>query len=384
MKLLVIISRDYGELGGAMYFLNGIALDAPVMLMLPQGMREPDLPGGSFALRRYDALNDIVQAVEQYSPDTVMLFSGYLLTIGRRFSLFNALRLFRFLRRKGISLLTSDPFIGLIRSPRSLAFSTVLDCHLHTRPALHRLAVWLMAHVLALRIYLMHKQLRRVWHIYPSPMDAAQFLPGHRWLSYFNGHQGDAVSMAPEEDPAPAWIFVLSRVDCEIQTQRHGQSFIVQLAGRLHDCVQAGRRAVLIGTPELVEVLRPKVLGEARIELRVEDSYASYMHSLMRAEYAFFWNYYSFSIIQRVIATRPVFFFDAGHMVTILPALAEAGIQTFYAGWRPPLLPMAASITTASLAAAALETRHQFQRISGRLAQGLSPQDLLQEARRQP
>jgi hypothetical protein len=36
LRLLVIVSGDYGELGGAMYFLHGLGLAVPPTVLIPE------------------------------------------------------------------------------------------------------------------------------------------------------------------------------------------------------------------------------------------------------------------------------------------------------------------------------------------------------------
>ena len=67
-------------------------------------------------------------------------------------------------------------------------------------------------------------------------------------------------------------------------------------------------------------------------------------------------------------------------MVSIIPALDRVGIDTFYAGWRPPLLPMDAPLDERRIEESTLEMRECFARIRTRIASGLAPRDLLERA----
>ncbi|MGV8932433.1 MAG: hypothetical protein ACOH1R_10055 [Luteimonas sp.] len=382
MKILMIVSRDYGELGNAMYFLERTPLATAPVLMLPGGMKEPGLAAKDFDIRRYDSLKDIQAVVRETEPDAVLLFSGYLLAIGRHFSLLHALQLLLFLRRRGTTVLTSDPFIGMIRSPLSLDFSVVLASQPGMGPGLPRIVVVLLSKVLSLRIYLMYRALRDVCHVYPAPIQETSPGRPRLQLNYFNPEL-ERASQAQAEIACgkPVWVFTLSRIDCLIQSRRHGSDFIEQLAARLIEVAASGRRAVLVGTPELAAQLRPMLPTDADISLRGEESYSLYTTTLMAAEYAFFWNYFSFSIIHRVIASRPVFFFDEGHMVDILPGLSHEGIRSFYGGWRPPLRSLSDPLRAETLAADALDVQTQFAAITARLRSGMTPLALLQLAR---
>lgn len=379
MRLLVIVSGDYGELGGAMYFLNGLSLASRPVLLLPAALKQPDLATAALDIRTYATLADIREVVKQFDPHTVMLFSGYLLTIGSRFSMFKALALFCMLHRRRVVILTSDPFLGMARGPTSLKFDEILRSCWHRNP----IATWLLARILALRIFLMHRQLRRALHIYPAPIDRGHLGPAHRMMCYFNA--AVPASAGPDADAGhmrPTWLFVLSRVDYDIQFQHYGAAFLDRLSSRLQDAARLGRRAVVIGPESLTVALRVRLNNEPDIELRSESAYSDYMRLIMGSEYTFFWNYFSFSVIRRVIAARPVFFFDEGHMVNILPALARIGVDSFYGGWKPPLLALGDVLEEERLTALAEDIRENFRRIRSRLESCPSPQALLDSVRR--
>ncbi len=379
MNLLVIVSADYGELSVAKYFLGGlVAAPMPVMLV-PAELRQREGVDAGVDVRIYRGLADLRRVVEEVRPDTVLLFSGYLLTIGGRFSLLNGSRLFRLLRRRGVQIVTTDPFIGQLRGPRSLRFREILRPRGKRGPALHSSAVdW----ALAIRAYLFYLQLRRHWHIYPAPVAPRLLPPAHRWLSFFNA--AAVPSDVPRVvDPAspPLWLFVLSQVDYRFQFNRLGPAFADHIAARLRDAARPGRRLLMIGPRELQDDLRGRVADLAGVELRDGVAHGEYMRYLLQAERAFFWNYYSFSVLYRVLSGQPVHYFDEGHIVSILPAIGQAGIDTFYAGWRPPLLRVEDPLDERQIERIAVETRDNFARIKERMAAGLSPQQLLDAIR---
>ena len=373
LRLLVIVSGDYGELGGAIYFLQGLGLTAPPTVLIPESLSHALSDRDDMSVHSYRGYADIQRHVDAAPVDAVMLFSGYLLDIGRRFSLVNSLRLLHLLRRRSLPVLTSDPFIGLIDSPAALDFSCVLG------PEGSRLARRLRSWHLGLRLYALRLRLRHCWHIYPSPIHrlyAADARP--LALSYFNG----TVSEEPAREPAarPSWIFVLSDIDCRMQMRGGAEHFLAALADRLRETVELGRHAVVVApAAQLDEMLRR--LGPCPdVSLVRGAGYAEFMRLLMDAEYAFYWNYYSFSIIHRVASQLPVMFFEEGHMVHILHGLREAGIRLFYDGWRPPLLQLDARLDPDDLAVRAGEARNQFHRIVQGLRQCDPPAELLRQA----
>ncbi len=378
MNLLVIVSADYGELSIAKYFLEGLAATPMPVMLVPAELRQQDGVDADVDVRTYRGLADLRRAVEEVRPDTVLLFSGYLLTIGGRFSLLNGSRLLRLLRRRGVQIVTTDPFIGQLRGPRSLRFREILRPHGKRGLALYSSAV---ESVLAIRAYLFYLQLRRHWHIYPAPVAPRLLPPAHRWLSFFNA--AAVPSDVPQVvDPAPPlWLFVLSQVDYRFQFNRLGPAFAGHIAARLRDAARPGRRLLMIGPRELQDELRGRIADVAGVELRDGVAHGEYMRHLLQAERAFFWNYYSFSVLHRVLSGQPVHYFDEGHIVSILPAIEQAGIDTFYAGWRPPLLRVEDPLDERQIERIAAETRENFARIKERMATGLSPRQLLDAIR---
>lgn len=363
MKLLVIVSRDYGELGHALYFLDRHTLVTRPLLLLPAAMRDPGCADAE--VRHYAGVDDITGVIADNALDAVLLFSGYLLQPGRRHSLLYAARLLALLRRRGIPVLTSDPFMSTIRSPWTLDFAPLLRATgMPERARLH-------GAMLGLRLYLMRLLLRRAWHLYPARMRAVDIPRTLRWSGYFNGNE-DVQNAAQ-----PRWVFVLAQIDGDILLATGPAAFIDALCARLDDAVRAGRQAVLVASARVLAALPRRAHSTPGITLHTESSYADYMDLVMGAEYLFFWNYFSFSIIHRVISERPVFFFGAGHMVKILPALAEHGIANLYAGQRPMMLEMAAPLDAPLLAELALEVRARFARIDAGLRTLPSPQALL-------
>jgi hypothetical protein len=376
MRLLVIVSCDFGELGSALYFLHGLPSKTRPVLLLPAALNQHEVTEGVCDEHAYNSLADIAGIIEKTAPDTVILFSGYLLNIGKRFSLINAWALLRLLRRRGCRVITSDPFLGLARRASSLQFDEVISSSWHYG----RINAWLMARLLALRIYILYRQLRHLPHIYPAPIkpDRAR----EAGMSYFSA--ASCTAQLPLNDTGkpgsqPIWLYVMSRVDYAIQTQRLGNTFPLWLADRIREALCQGKRVAVVGPVELARVLRLQLAQSDDLELLSETSYRSYMNLIEQAEYAFFWNYFSFSIIHRVIRCQPVFYFDAGHMSSILPALNQIGIDSFYDGWKPPLLSMDKTLDIAQLAEAAADCEQHFEYLTARLSQGDSPSTLLQK-----
>lgn len=373
MRLLVIVSGDYGEIGAAMYFLQGLKpAHVPVVLLPASRARAMSaMPG--IDLRTYEGIADIRRALAGAAFDIVLLSSGYLLTITTGLGLVDVVGLIRGLRRRGVALLTSDPYLGLLPSPASLSLGDL------------RRRDGRSAFIGACVLYPVRHLLWDVWHIYPAPIDRLPARPGARRLSYFNAAAQDDFPVSRGDAAGrPTWLFILSMADYTMLMKANGERFVARVVERLEDSVALGRDALLIGPEALVAAVRERVGERAGIALQSETPYANYMHNLMRAEYAFYWNYFSFSIIHRVLANLPVFFFDEGHLPHILPAVGEAGIRLFYDGWRPPVLPVGARLGEEELSWRARDAMENFRRIADGMKRCLTPQELLRRVTESP
>lgn len=373
-RLMVVVSGDYGELGGAMYFLQGLALATPPLVLLPATMAGEPLDAAALQVRHYHHLADLRQALREHAPDTVLLFSGYLLMVGARFSLLNAMRLFRAVRAQGARLYTSDPFLGLLHGPLATDFTEVLASQSGSAVTLR---IRVLSRLLGLRLFLLQRALRRAPHLYPAPTEGMPASGGTPRLHYSSAA---ARQVPPLAGGPPRWLFVLSRVDHAVQVHRHGAGFVQLLAQRLRDGLHAGVQVHLVAPPALCAQVRAALGPDATrpgLQLQGETTYHAFMHTLMQAHCAFFWNEYSFSILHRVLARRPVLYFDTGHMVSIVPTLGPAGLAMFYGGWQPPLLDTRAALTPERVQALADDTVRHFAHIAARLAGGTEPVALL-------
>ena len=379
MRLLVVVSGDYGELGTAMYFLNGLRSAQRPVLLLPESLAHTMATTPEREVRTYADLDGVRRVIIEARPEAAMLASGYLLPINSGLSLLDSIRLLRFLRRRRVALLTSDPFLGLLGNVAALDFRSLYG-RASNRPGAFA-ASWRNI----CRLFLMRRELRRAWHIYPAPTERMHPRPDARRLSYFNAAAPCAPRCAAgDREQPPAWLFVLSKTDFEMHLHAQGDRFVAQAMDRLEDSVALGRNTRLIGPRELADAVRARLGTRVGITSHGDTTYASYMRDLMAAEYVFFWNFYSFSVIHRVLANRPIFFFDEGHMVHILPAIRREGIRLYYDGWRPSLLPMDVPLDEQDLAGRALETTAQFRRIADGLRGCPSPAELLQHAASRP
>ncbi len=377
MRLVVIVSSDYGELGAAMSFLQGLQTLGSgdrVSVLLPQALLPALADRPRWDLRPYASMRELRVAIGELAPDTVALFSAYLLLFtGRDFGVRSLRALLRDLRRRSVRIFTSDPFIGLLRRPWSIR---MFDFFRDQLPRRSPAVVAAIAALACCRLFFVRQVLRGVVHLYPASIEGARPVPGLRWVHY---RSVPAAQPAVQSTAAGrrCWMFVLSRVDLDLQQRLHGPGFADLVERRLRQTLQAGRQALLVAPASLVAELQGRFAGVVGVELRAAPTYADYVEQLVSAEYAFFWNLYSYSILQRAATGSPVFFFHAGHMEHVLPALKNAGVACFYGGWRPPLLADDDALDAPTLDGVAARARPQMLQIAQALRQGRPAADIL-------
>jgi len=351
LSLLVVVTRDFGELGQALYFIGGLPIEYGGLLLIPRSTPEQGAPPPGFEWRRYSCREDIEFAARDCHPAHVLFFSAYLLLgTAPGLGLLGIGRMMRKLRQGGAAIATSDPFLGLLRSPTALHLHEIVATHLNAQP---RWRVTWTSVSLAWRLFALAHLLRPCLHLYPASIAATDPPAGLRWKHFSAGLPLEA----PPEPMAdttttPLWMFVMSRVDHDLLSAQQGPALATLLAERLQDAVAAGANVLMVAPQSLLSTLAqhlPDLVGRG-IELVETLPIAHYLAALRRAQYAFFWNRFSFSILYRVLDRTPVFFFGAGHVELMLPAFGAAGASCFYAGWIPPLRALTDTLDVSSLA----------------------------------
>jgi hypothetical protein len=296
-RLLVLVSRDHGELTNALSFAGAGGCDA--LLMLPPALYAQNAAELGTLVRGYDGLADILDAIEERRPDLVVLFSGYLLAINQLLPLPALAQLLQTLERRGIPVATSDPFMGLLTPGQPSPFA-----------ASHPLKDWLDGHFARVG-----RLLGALPHLYSGP---PQRFPGTRKLAFFHPQVPGA---------GPVWLFVLAGEDYAIQAGRLGADGFHRLVGeRIRDAARCGARAVLIAPQACVDGVRST--GAPAIGLACCGR-ALFSDLIVGAEQAFYWNMVSNSLLLRLAHALPIVFFDYGHLIGAAPPLFELGRAAF-------------------------------------------------------
>lgn len=328
-RLTFVLSHDFGELFNALYFLTGTPVEAT--LLLPPRLYELNGDRLPWPTIPYQAADDVARAVADADPDLLLLFSGYLFVVNKILAAEQVQALFSGWRREGRRLLTSDPALGLMA-----------DLDERTFGGAHPARDWLRQH-----FDWLGRLLADTYHLYLAPSGITQRAPHG---SFYNPRYAPAFN--PASDRADRyWLFVISPEDYLLQIQTQGRPrFADLLARRLNEVAQSGVVPVLVGPQTLREDLRGFGIEEGQPP---EDEAASapcrpmtlpglnlvaFLRLLHRAQYVFYWNMYSASMLARVVAGQPFFVFDRGHLVRAMPPILPLGRRHFYAGCDVDLL----------------------------------------------
>lgn len=373
--MMVVVSGEFGELGAALYWLDGLQAGEPQLVLLPAALADAMPDDTTRQYRTYRCVADIRDSVLAFEPNTVLLATGYLLSEKTGLTFLDVLRLLKLLERQRATVLTSDPFLGLTPWPAWASSET------WRRPGKSAtLASLANLFWLAGRMWLFRYALRKAWHVYPAPTDRLPWLNGRRRRAYRGlMPPAPAAPVTSEADQVPVWLFVLAQVDYALLLWRpEGRRVIDTLLKRLSEVAGLGRQAVVIGPPGLVAHIHDHFGAESSVLALGTLSHTAYLDWLQRAELAFFWNFLSFSLIHRVLAGRPVVFFDPGHM-HLFPRVAAAGERLFYDSWQPPLRRLDQPFNLDAILADADVVAQRFQVLATGLQRSPSPAELLAE-----
>jgi hypothetical protein len=391
VRALFVIDNDFGALATVMYLLHGQAdLCARSTILLPE--RAHGLHGGHMPMpsRAYRSTQDILDIVDEASPDVVCLFSGHVLALQGVLKISALRELVRELRRRGKKVATSDPFLGTFQwiteaeVPAGPTIPRWLDRIVGRIPRLrgrvagltHRLA----RKRLAIHVRRIASILDDVTHIYPVPVDGLAAHNRGTRVSFFNPRY-----LRDGEEPragtgggTPRWLFVLAQFDLEFQERRHGKKGFAELvAAMIRETIAAGRRATFIGPAAVTDALSAEFGGNPAVVLLPYCAYDEFERWLLDAEFAFYWQIFSTSSFLRLWNGLPVFFFDCGHNARLLRPLEAVGLRYYYLGDRPVFVDADAPLDAAVLAASSERFLRSAQESRRRLMSVASPDEML-------
>jgi len=388
-RVLFILDNDFGELTTVLYLILGQACFRNARVLVSPRLYEKNqdaLPG---RLGLWTSEQELIEAIDATRPSVVVLASAYLLPVHGLLSVDALERLLEVARRQRALVVTADPFLGLISQWSSRGLDQLISIDIPEAADERLLLTKRGADALLHRaLAAAERLLRPLPHLYPSHADLSAVTPtvtDRRNLCFFNEAlllPADLAAPASNHDgerrARPHWMFLLSLADFQTQVMFLGAArFAAIVAELLRQAAELGRHAVFLGPDPLCDLLKRVLPSSERIHLLTFCSFHRAMSLLLTAEYCFYWNVVSHTILMQLVNGRPIISFDRGHLVRAAPALYERVIAWYYQGWEPVYLDPEASLSLAALAeAGASHAQHRGDMLA-RFRRAPAPADLL-------
>lgn len=371
-RIALLVSRDFGELSFALTFARcGQLPDA--VLLLPDNLAQPESSLDGVSSRTYRGLPDILAVIDDLRPDAVLLCSGYLFCIGGLLDEASVTALLAALRARGITVLTSDPFLG----QQYLTAPGAFDIAIPNGPAMAQH----LRHLATLLRDCTHVYMAPASHL-PTPIKAGCAVPEVLRRSTSTEARAERLRAMPRplsEDRF--WLYVLSNEDYHLQARARGEAtFIHLLAQRMTDAWTADRLPVLVAPPGCVRLVAERLPPAQAALLLSGCPHRSFEDLLLGAEHAFYWNHLSHSIIARFYNELPTWFFAPGHLVQAIPGLYGIAHATYYEDYTVEDLDMVEAISPQRLSDSAQATRLARRALSARYARLTAPAEIVRLA----
>lgn len=355
-RILVVVSPDFGELGTAMYMLEGTGINA--QLLLPTWLYQHNSQLAPHQVFTYSGAAQVLEKVQDYQPQLLLLMSG----VNSLLSIVDLQLILQQARSMQISVATTDPFLGMPLSDEAVhPLGRTNEGRKHAEAQ--------------------QSCLRDVNHLYLSPLPNR-----HLSHSFFNPlaviskaqqlallaglHQG------PLNFDRPHWFFVISNIDYQLQCALHGRlAFDDMLFEKIQQSQGANRQPVLLVPTEACQALRDRVCGDA--VLLPFCGYEQFRSLLITAEHVFYWNVMSNSVLVRIINGGSVFFMDVGHLARYIPSFVAQAMHSYYANAELPMLDPKQVLDKGDLDHRALLQPETFAPSREALQRLTSPQTLL-------
>ena len=387
-RTVFILDNDYGELGLAMYFLQGRRLADSATILLPPllfAKNKDTVPG---EVLEYRSLEDITRIVEEARPEIVFLFSGYILPLHAIVSLDDMANLVQFLEDRECKIVVSDPFFGIFSrmDPSGVSASDALrifDAEILPQQSFGYRLSTTSGNIRILKRFAgashIIKDATHLYYTRPGP-DSEPIEVRTRNMMFFNPSlidderapgsssivpSGEVDSCAPQEQH---WMFILGSVDYDLQSSFYGEErFLALLVAKVEETLRAGRRPVFLAPDHCIQKMLSLAPVAARKGLMTFCAYEQFSFLLLKAEYVFYWNLASYSTFLRVINGAPIFMFDQGHLARHVKPMYQRMIQWYYQNWSPPTLNHHEVLNAGSLA----QLSKDYEQDTGKIRENL-------------
>jgi len=386
-RLLFVLDNDFGELTTVMYLLKGQSLFERSTVLLPERIYVPNKDRLKLPAQQYKHLNDILAVCDREDPNIVFLCAGYLFSTHGTLTLDALEKLVNELNRRGCAVVTCDPFMGMIGQSD---FDQLVDIPIPVPDAGED--VWVLQMLkqseqqrLVHNLKTSHDILKDYPHLYPVPYSApgvATDSGGIHAISFYNPCLVVAVtgSAAADSSDQPYWFFVLAQCDFEHQTIDLGlDEFLLSLWNRFAEADRAGRRVVFVAPKDCIGNMEARLPPCKNTEMISFCDYDRFTSLLLGAEFAFYWNAVSHSILLRLLNAKPVFLFNKGHLARGVKTIYTRIIDCYYQGREPIYLDPLAPLALPELSQLSARYREQSKQISEDLQKSPTPEEVIDE-----
>lgn len=392
-RTLFVLDNDYGELTTVMYLILGQACFRSTRVLVSPRLYPTNhdaLPG---RVAQWNNEQDVANAIDTLRPRLVVFASGYLMKVHALLDAEALARLCELARGQGAVVATADPFLGLVPPGEAEDLRKLISIDIPAKADAMLLTARRMGNTILHRSLSGAERVLRAYpHLYPTYTDMEGLLAtdtDSRNVSFFNEKllvPPRLLSVSPNAGGGPLetdgrlhWVFIISQADNTTQSIFEGPAQFARIvATRLAEAAELGRHAIFLGPTDLSNLVRSALQSHERIHLLPFCSFRSAMALLLTAEYCFYWNVVSHSILMQLWNGRPVILFDRGHLARAMPTIYERVIAWYYQGYEPPYVDQKSPLSLAALERAVAPQADRRTELMARYRRAPSPADLMQ------
>ncbi len=341
-KTLFILDNDYGELTTILYLIQGQSCFSNSKLVLSPRVFQKNRNVLPERVAMWETEEDLENHLTSFQPDVLVLAAGYLIPVHNLLTNEALERICRLATDQNTTVITADPFLGLLSEWSSKGLNNIISIDIPT-DADENLEMMKRRADLKLHTELAgaNAYLKDFHHLYPTytNMEGVDvFRSDEKNRSFFNDQLVIPDELqTPNSADKPHWVFIISEVDFQTQSMHLGvPKFITIVLELLTQGAKLDRKIIFLGPSSLIEILHAsEATAGYDIHLFNFGAYEIVMSLLLTAEYSFYWNVVSHTILIQLWNGRPVILLDKGHLARSIPSLYERVIAWYYQGWEP-------------------------------------------------
>lgn len=387
-QILIVLDNDYGELTTLLYLVLGQPCFDKTRVLLSPRLYEKNRDALPARMQLWTTEQDLLDKMDELKPDLLILASAYLLPVHHLLSCAAIQRVCDAAAKMNVRVLTADPFLGLLSQCADTGIAKLISIDIPLNAGEQLANVKRQAdEMLHRELAAAEKVLRPYSHLYPSFTDMQGLTTAHsdsRNTCFFNQSLLLPAELnVVQDDAQPHWMFVISEVDFQTQAMFLGAvRFTATVANLLTQTAQLGRKAIFLGPAPMIDLLRatldPNIsTNTSNIYLLNFCAFERVMALLLSAEYSFYWNVVSHSILMQLWNGRPVILFNKGHLARAIPSIYPRVIAWYYQGWEPPYISQDEPLSLAVLAEVVSAHATKRGELMQRYQRAPSPQKLL-------